>query len=180
MKRFSVVIPVAILALLTIHVARQRHSVEFAETKSADSPSAKTKFATQPGAITSAAVIRAHAAKTYGKLPLSFERNQGQSDPRVKFLARGAGYSVFLTKDDAVIRVEAISKDSSKSDTAAVTSSAVVRLALANSNPNAATEELEPQDGRSNYLIGDNPANWHREVPQFSRVKYRACTPAWI
>jgi len=177
MKRFSVVIPVAILALLTIHVARQRHSVEFAETKSADSPSEKTKFATQPGATTSAAVVRAHAAKAYGKLPLSFERNQGQSDPRVKFLARGAGYSVFLTKDDAVIRVEAKSEERGKGDTAAITSSAVVRLALANSNPNAATEELEPQDGRSNYLIGDNPANWHRDIPQFSRVKYRDVYP---
>jgi hypothetical protein len=27
----------------------------------------------------------------YGKLPLSFEKNQGQTDARVKFLSRGAG-----------------------------------------------------------------------------------------
>src|SRR5436305_15246075 len=137
MKRFSVVIPVAILALLAIHVARQRHSVEFAETKGADSPSTKTKSATQPGATTSAAVVGADAAEAYGKLPLRFERNQGQSDPRVRFVARGAGYSVFLTKDDAVIRMEAKSEERSKSETAAVTSTAVVRMALVNSNPNA-------------------------------------------
>jgi hypothetical protein len=37
------------------------------------------------------------------KLPLSFEPNQGQTDPRVKFLARGAGYGVFLTADQAVL-----------------------------------------------------------------------------
>ena len=30
----------------------------------------------------------------YGKLPLSFEANQGQTDERVDFLARGRGYSV--------------------------------------------------------------------------------------
>ena len=30
-------------------------------------------------------------------LPLSFERNQGQTDAQVKFLARGNGYAVFLT-----------------------------------------------------------------------------------
>ncbi len=30
-------------------------------------------------------------ATSYGKLPLSFEANQGQTDPRVRFLARGSG-----------------------------------------------------------------------------------------
>jgi len=39
----------------------------------------------------------------YGRLPLSFEFNQGQTDPRVKFLSRGSGYSLFLTSDEAVL-----------------------------------------------------------------------------
>lgn len=30
-------------------------------------------------------------------LPMSFETNLGQTDPRVKFLTRGLGYSLFLT-----------------------------------------------------------------------------------
>jgi hypothetical protein len=33
----------------------------------------------------------------YGKLPISFEANNGQTDPSVQFLARGAGYTLFLT-----------------------------------------------------------------------------------
>jgi hypothetical protein len=33
----------------------------------------------------------------YGKLPFSFEINQGQTDGRVNFLARGQGYTLFLT-----------------------------------------------------------------------------------
>jgi len=40
---------------------------------------------------------------TYGKLPLSFEANQGQIDPRVKFLSRGSGYALFLTGNEAVL-----------------------------------------------------------------------------
>ena len=36
--------------------------------------------------------------KAYGKLPLSFEINRGQTDSRVKFLSRGSGYSLFLTR----------------------------------------------------------------------------------
>jgi hypothetical protein len=40
---------------------------------------------------------------SYGKLPLSFEVNQGQVDPQVKFLSRGQGYTLFLTGDEAVL-----------------------------------------------------------------------------
>ena len=41
--------------------------------------------------------------ESYGKLPLAFEANQGQSDLRVKFLSRGAGYSLFLTPTEVVL-----------------------------------------------------------------------------
>ena len=47
--------------------------------------------------------------QAYGKLPLSFEANRGQTDPRVKFLTRGRGYSLFLTGNEAVL---ALRKDS--------------------------------------------------------------------
>src|ERR1019366_315679 len=39
----------------------------------------------------------------YGKLPLSFEANHGQTDARVKFLSRKGGYTLFLTGDEAVL-----------------------------------------------------------------------------
>ncbi len=41
--------------------------------------------------------------KSYGKLPLTFEANLGQSDPSVKYIARGAGYNIFLTPAEAVL-----------------------------------------------------------------------------
>src|SRR5215472_1169351 len=39
----------------------------------------------------------ARLVEAYGKLPLSFEINKGQTDPQVKFLSRGGGYSLLLT-----------------------------------------------------------------------------------
>ena len=39
-------------------------------------------------------------------LPLFFEPNQGQTAPQVKFLARGAGYGLFLTADEAVLKLQ--------------------------------------------------------------------------
>src|SRR6266508_2593838 len=48
------------------------------------------------------AATKATMQAAYGKLPLSFEANQGQSDSQVKFLSRGSGYS--LTKTVSVAR----------------------------------------------------------------------------
>src|SRR5215813_12028627 len=41
--------------------------------------------------------------ESYGKLPLSFEVNQGQANDDVKFLTRGSGYMILLTKKEAVL-----------------------------------------------------------------------------
>src|SRR2546422_6517107 len=45
----------------------------------------------------------ARLAESYGRLPLSFEVNKGQSDASVKFMSRGHGYSLFLTNEEAVL-----------------------------------------------------------------------------
>ena len=41
--------------------------------------------------------------ESYGRLPLSFEVNHGQTDGSVKFLSRGSGYTLFLTATEAVL-----------------------------------------------------------------------------
>src|SRR5689334_14719878 len=38
-----------------------------------------------------------------GKLPLSFEGNQGQFDPEIRFVARGSAYSVLLTPTETIL-----------------------------------------------------------------------------
>ncbi|MHB8654557.1 MAG: beta strand repeat-containing protein [Terriglobia bacterium] len=62
----------------------------------------------QPGANASRAMASSTTAKAqvingYGKLPLAFEVNNGQTDGRVKFLSRGGGYTLFLTGNEAVL-----------------------------------------------------------------------------
>src|SRR5947208_13376018 len=59
---------------------------------------------TMPGQLDAAS--QARLAEAYGKLPLSFEANQGQTDRRVKFLSRGSGYTLLLTGDEAVLALE--------------------------------------------------------------------------
>jgi hypothetical protein len=41
----------------------------------------------------------------YAQLPLTFESNQGQTDNRVKFLARHSNVTVFLTGDGATLSI---------------------------------------------------------------------------
>ena len=43
------------------------------------------------------------AVRALDRLPLAFEANQGQTDPRVRFLARGRGYSLFLAQDESIL-----------------------------------------------------------------------------
>ncbi len=53
--------------------------------------------------------------KVEAKLPPSFEPNLGQTDPRVRFLSRGRGYTLFLTENEAVLAVRRPEVGSQKS-----------------------------------------------------------------
>lgn len=102
---------------------------------------------------------------SFAKLPLGFEANQGQTDPSVKFLARGSGYGLFLTEKEAVLVLQAKK------------SASVVKMHLAGSDPSATSQASNELPGKSNYLIGNDPAKWHRNVPQFARVRYSHVYP---
>ena len=47
-----------------------------------------------------------YASAAYMRLPLSFEANNGQTDPRVKFLTRGSGYQLFLGPTEAILTLQ--------------------------------------------------------------------------
>jgi hypothetical protein len=53
----------------------------------------------------SAPAVQSRRVESYGKLPLSFEINQGQTDSQVKFISRGSGYSLFLTGNESVLEL---------------------------------------------------------------------------
>jgi hypothetical protein len=133
--------------------------------------------------------VKPRAAATYVKLPLSFEPNQGQTDPRVKFLSRGRGYALFLTGSDAVLSLQkpsAISghpahnrgpKFQSRGARSEPTPPAVLRLELAGANPAARVTGLEELPGKSNYFLGNDPKKWRTNVPTYARVKYESIYP---
>jgi len=120
--------------------------------------------------------------ESYGKLPLAFEANQGQSDPRVKFLAHGPGYSVFLTSGQMVLSLRpsavTLNADPTKSSaTGSRRSDAVIQINLVGANPNPAVAGEKPQAGKVNYFIGKDPKKWRTNVPTYSQVRYKSIYP---
>jgi hypothetical protein len=102
-------------------------------------------------------------------LPLSFEANQGQMDPAVKFVSRGDGYALFLTSDSAVFRLRSSRPDW---DTA-VSSPSLVWMKLAGASPRAAIEGAAALPGTVNYFIGNDPNKWITGATTYGKVSYR-------
>lgn len=134
----------------------------------------------QPDRATQAKVLEA-----YGQLPLSFEANQGQVDKSVNFLARGSGYSVFLTPTEAVLSLRATRTQPStvryhspaQPELTAKTDTTVLRLQLVGSNPTAPVKSSSKLSGKSNYLTGNNPRQWQTNISHYAKVKYQGVYP---
>jgi hypothetical protein len=137
---------------------------------------------------------------SYGKLSLNFEVNRGQTDDRVRFLARGAGYTIFLTNDEAVVALRKSQPSINRSDNfgrasrlgrslipepdrGGVTgelesqSPQVVRMQLSGGSAKARVVGLNELPGSSNYFIGNDPQKWRTNVPSYAQVKYEGVYP---
>lgn len=112
-----------------------------------------------------------------GKLPLSFEANQGQSDSHVKFISRGGGYTLFLTPTEAVLQLRSRTRAHSAEARPAPESGAVLRMKFSGANPNPQVSGIDTLSAKSNYFIGNDPAKWRTAVPSYSRVEYRSVYP---
>ena len=100
-------------------------------------------------------------ATGYGKLPLSFEANQGQTDGSVQFLSRGPDRTLFLTSSEAILRMK----------------HEVIRMKLAGSNRASKAEGAEPRIAKSNYFTGRDPAKWRTGVSNYGRVRFAGVYP---
>ena len=139
-----------------------------------------------PGADTAAS---SRIQASYAALPLAFEQNQGQTDAQVKYLARGSGYTLFLTANDAVFSLHSrhaatestaheIQSHGKNRQVAAVNdSTAVVRMHLTGGNSLAKVEGSDALPGTSNYFLGNDRSKWRTGVPQYARVAYRDVYP---
>jgi hypothetical protein len=134
--------------------------------------------ASEPRSAEQGSAAHKALASTALSLPLFFEQNQGQTAPQVKFLARGAGYGLFLTADEAVLELQASAASHQPS---AVNperpAPSVIRMRLDGANSSARVSGASLLPGKSNYFIGNDPSKWRHDIPQFARVEYEAVYP---
>lgn len=140
----------------------------------------------------------------YGKLPLSFERNEGQTSPGVKFLSRGAASTLCLTASEAVLQLqkpgargrESEARHGSRKpnletrrspsfvrsrgktvDDRPQTTDSVLRIRLVNANSTAIVTGTDELPGKANYFIGNDPQKWRTNVPTYAKVKFQNVYP---
>ncbi len=124
----------------------------------------------------------------YGHLPLSFEENRGQTDPQVKFLARGGGYSLFLTPTEAVLKLRAPSSAKKQTKPGAMPIAfhpesiekpkfSVVRIRLEGANPNSTASGVDALPGHSNYFIDKDRAKWRTGIATYGGVRFESIYP---
>ena len=156
----------------------------------ADTPSLSLLGSLTPGPAT-AAPTQSQARTLLAGLPLMFEPNQGQAnldpaDPRIKFVARGSGYSLMLGSEGAILNLTSRNpksnpapKDSSASDATASSTLRVesLRMKLAGASLNPSLTATDRLPSTSNYLLGNDPSKWQHNVPQFARVRYENIYP---
>jgi hypothetical protein len=121
-----------------------------------------------PPTSSGAPVNAANVREAYGKLPLAFEANRGQTEKVTDFRARGAGYTLSLSATEAVFFLARGSDEPSAT---------VLQMNLVGANRDAAVEGRNELEGKVNYFIGNDPTQWRTNIPAFGRVHYNEVYP---
>ena len=142
---------------------------------------------------------KAQMLDALAKIPMSFEINRGQTNKQVQFLSRGAGYTLFLTRDTAVLALPVpssqpkpakeassashplpyvpMSAQFSRPDQRAPRAESVLNMRIVGANPQARITGVGKQVAQSNYFIGNDASQWHTRVANYEKVRYAAIYP---
>jgi hypothetical protein len=122
---------------------------------------------TLPSAL--ATLAAQNAAQRLADFGWAFEPNVGQSAPQVRFLARARDATVFLTDDSVYFSWHQAQHDGQQRAKGEPSS---VRLQFSGAKLRAMQSGETPLPGKTNYLLGSTPNQWHPDVPRYAAVKY--------
>jgi len=185
---------VAAIAVLTVAVAGAAALFSASGAKNAQAMH-QSANKSQPAV---SAEQRGRIRASLDALPLAFEANQGQTDPQVKYTARGNGYKLYLSSSHATmalaqgrgaseVREMMLHKRYGAAGVKALlkkgsgriqekTAVASLRMDFVGGNARAVVGRNQ-QAGKVNYFLGNDPGKWHANIPLFSRVEYEELYP---
>ncbi len=126
-------------------------------------------------------------APDFGKLPLSFVPNVGQTDPAVRFQAHSMGSTLFFTPNEVVLSLMTNDQRRRINDQSPETlhlrpsfvlgRSSVMHLRFEGANPTPEMVGADRLPGAVNYFIGDDPSRWRTNLPTYGGIIYQELYP---
>jgi hypothetical protein len=140
--------------------------------------------------INAAPVVKENIMANMAGIPVYFTKNEGQWDSRVLYRANVGGAVIWFAKEgvyhqftrEVPSEIEPVTNNTEntllqereipkKYETVLIAESFVG----GNTNPQINTEELT--EYKCNYFIGNDPAEWHTDVPNFKGIVYKDIYP---
>ena len=121
-------------------------------------------------------------------MPLAFTENQGQWDERVLFRANAGSATMWFTSDGAVYqftRPIATGQDPHGFEDSVIPAQAgihssepdsiesiAIKASFVGANPDALIKGIHAMEYKCNYFIGNDPNEWHTDVPNYQAIVY--------
>ncbi|MEE8577585.1 MAG: SBBP repeat-containing protein, partial [candidate division Zixibacteria bacterium] len=129
--------------------------------------------------------LRVSTTESLTSMPLTFTENQGQWDEKVMFRANAGGATMWFTTDGAYYQFTrrvpgdefqgapqlAVGSDSFGHESDSI-ETMMIKASFVGANFNPAMRGEDVLEYKCNYFIGNDPTQWHTDVPSYSAVVY--------
>jgi len=182
--------PVTTTPGMTLTATSVASATESATNTATATVATATPSPAPPSVTAVTSTVPSSTTSQLGGLPLQFEANAGQTDPRVQYLVRGGGYTLFLTATEAVFALADPARPlryahpldpdptmGSPLTTTATMTESVVAMRFLGANPIPRVVPLDPLSGTVSYLVGSDPQKWNTGIATAARVAYQGVYP---
>jgi hypothetical protein len=132
-------------------------------------------------------VTKPSIESNYGKLPIAFEPNRGQSSG-VKYLAHGPGYTLALSPTETTIvlthappvappNLQTASKRLDPKSLVTGATARTISLRMLGANRAPKINGVGELPGISNYFVGNDRSKWQSNIPNYAKVRYSSVYP---
>ncbi|HXW18357.1 MAG TPA: SBBP repeat-containing protein, partial [Candidatus Acidoferrales bacterium] len=115
--------------------------------------------------------------------PIAFEKNEGQFQKGIRFVARSENYSIWLEDDGiSIYTSQGRRRANAPSPDADLAKPFRIEFLRSVAPVRARWRGEKKLAARANYFFGGNRQNWHTNVPLFAGARWRDVTPGidWI
>jgi hypothetical protein len=111
----------------------------------------------------------------YGRLPLTFVKNQGSSTSGLSSWRGDGAVTTYCTGDGFVLQL--VTRERQEGMEEDCVTGVNVFFTFEGATLETQVQGREELPGRFHYFRGQNPAQWHTDVPTYQRIHYKELYP---